>query len=171
MQAAPLTNLFTEMKDVGTVTEPNRRLLTSQDWFFSHLFRETVQKYFEKIGESVPEAILERFKKHDKKNKYRGFDDSTKNAQAQTAENPQAMDVQAVTEVAEAEIGYQLSLFNQKMAKNKDMGFIRNLHERLIHSAKSLTVKLVESSQPICSILGKHDSVNKENVILLLTRL
>ena len=35
---------------------------------------------------------------------------------------------------------------NQKMAKNNDVGLIRNLHERLMYSAKSLTVKLVESS-------------------------
>ena len=60
---------------------------------------------------------------------------------------------------------------NQKMAKNNDVGMIRNLHERLMFSAKSLTVKLVESSQPICQILGKHDSVTRENVILLLHRL
>mmetsp|Transcript_17924 Transcript_17924/g.22502 ORF Transcript_17924/g.22502 Transcript_17924/m.22502 type:complete len:116 (-) Transcript_17924:749-1096(-) len=71
----------------------------------------------------------------------------------------------------EAEVGYQLSLLNQKMAKNKDLGLMRNLHERTIYTAKSMTIKLVESSQPICHILSKHDSVTKENVNFLLHRL
>lgn len=30
--------------------EPNRRFLVSQDWFFSILFRETLIKFFKKLG-------------------------------------------------------------------------------------------------------------------------
>ena len=48
---------------------------------------------------------------------------------------------------------------------------MKDLHERACFTAKSLTLKLVESSQPICFILSKHESVNKENVTLLLYRL
>ena len=48
---------------------------------------------------------------------------------------------------------------------------MRSLHERTTFTAKSITMKLVESSQPICNILSKHESVSKDNIMLLLTRL
>ena len=75
------------------------------------------------------------------------------------------------TPLSEPEVGYQLSLFNQKIEKMKDMKLIKLVQERTIFSAKSLTQRLVESAQPICNLLNKHDAVEKENVILLLTRL
>ena len=94
-----------------------------------------------------------------------------KHGATQTAENPQSIDATGSTELSEPEIGYQLSLFKEKIQKMKDMKLIKLLHERSIFSAKSLTMRLVESSQPICNLLSKHDAVEKENVILLLTRL
>ena len=48
---------------------------------------------------------------------------------------------------------------------------LRSLHERTGYTAKSMTQRLVESSQPICNILGKNEIVNKDNVIVRLYRL
>ena len=107
----------------------------------------------------------------DSKNGFRGFDDAKRHGMTQTAENPQSMEVTSTTELSEPEVGYHLSLFNQKIEKMKDMKMMKLLHDRSIYSAKSLTLQLVESSQPICHILSKHDAVNRESVILLLTRL
>ena len=57
------------------------------------------------------------------------------------------------------------------MQKNKDAKILKELHRRACHTAKVITVAAVESGQPICNILSKHESVNKENVLLLLYRL
>lgn len=46
----PISNIVIKMKDQGTMMEPNRRFLVSQDWFFSILFRETLIKFFKKLG-------------------------------------------------------------------------------------------------------------------------
>ena len=38
--------MFKETKDMGTMMEPNRRLLVSQDWFFSILYRQLLRKFY-----------------------------------------------------------------------------------------------------------------------------
>ena len=40
------SNLLTEMRDVGTVMDPPKTLLVSQDWFFSLLYRELLEAFF-----------------------------------------------------------------------------------------------------------------------------
>ena len=60
----------------------------------------------------MPQEILDRFQKHDRKSKYRGFDDPNRNMTTQTAENPQSEGNDQVAEMLEAEIGYQRSLMN-----------------------------------------------------------
>ena len=54
-----------EMRDVGVVTDFNRRLLVSQDWFYSQLYRDMLRAFYTKAGEQVPESILSRFSLHD----------------------------------------------------------------------------------------------------------
>lgn len=49
--------------------------------------------------------------------------------------------------MSETEIAYQLSLFNQKIEKNKDANMMSKLHERATLTAKNMTLRLVESSQ------------------------
>ena len=73
--------------------------------------------------------------------------------------------------MTEPEITYQLSLFKQKMSKNKDSAMLHKLHKRVCHSIKVLTQQTVESFQPICNVLIKNETVTKENITLLLYRL
>ena len=73
--------------------------------------------------------------------------------------------------MSEPEIIYNLGLFKQKMAKNKDKGLLKQLHRRAIYTAKVLTKQTVESQTPICMTLSKHDTVNKENIKLLMYRI
>ena len=40
-----------------------------------------------------------------------------------------------------------------------------------MHSIKVMTKQTVESHQPICNVLAKHENVDKENIKLLLYRL
>lgn len=48
---------------------------------------------------------------------------------------------------------------------------MRELHKRAIYTAKQFVKQTVESSQPINSILAKNESINKENIKLLMYRL
>ena len=40
-----------------------------------------------------------------------------------------------------------------------------------MHSIKVVTKQTVESGQPICATLSKHESIHKDNIKLLLYRL
>jgi len=75
-----------------------------------------------------------------------------------------------INPLSEPEVTYQIDLFKQKMQKNKNRLFMRSLHERAMYTVKVLTVQTVESHQPIMHTLSKYDTVNKENVRLLLYR-
>lgn len=120
----------------------------------------------------MPSEILKRFKQHDSHNQYRNFEEKKQNHTTQTGEeNPQAEEKPKPTELSEPELAYIISLLNRKWWIGEEKENIRLLHERANFTAKSLTMKLVESFQPICYILGKHDSVDMENVTLLLYRL
>ena len=159
--------MFKETKDMGTMMEPNRRLLVSQDWFFSILYRQLLKKFYANQNSEVPEALLNRFKRHDEKNEFKPFEDLRK-----SSDNPQAMTSSWFNmELSESEISYQIQLFKGNRANKEDMSHLKLLHARCTFTAKSMTKKTVESSQPITNILGKHESVNDENVILLLYRL
>ena len=95
------------------MVEPNRRLLVSQDWFFSHLFREMLTEFFsKKLGGVVPPQIHERFTSHDSTNQYRGFAEAKRHGNTQTGENPQSQDVTPTTELSEPEVGYNISIMN-----------------------------------------------------------
>lgn len=47
------------------VTDMNRKLLVSQDWFYSQLYRDMLRAFYTKAGKKVPETILSRFRLHD----------------------------------------------------------------------------------------------------------
>ena len=72
--------------------------------------------------------------------------------------------------MSEPEITYELSLFKQKIERNKDKEYMSRLHARASYTCKVLTKQLVESQSPICMILAKQDTVNKENIKLLMYR-
>ena len=79
------------MKDAGVVTDFNRKLLCSQDWFFSQLYRDMLRAFFSKQGQVVPEGIIHRFNRHDLKGNFKELDDPlSKRADmtTQTQENP-----------------------------------------------------------------------------------
>lgn len=44
------TNYLKEKKDVGIVTDMNRKLLVSQDWFYSQLYRDMLRAFYAKMG-------------------------------------------------------------------------------------------------------------------------
>ena len=51
-------SLLKEKKDVGVVTEFHRRLLSTQDWFYSKLYRDMATTYYERSSiYGVPEGI------------------------------------------------------------------------------------------------------------------
>ena len=49
------------MRNVGVMTDFNRRMLVSRDWFFSNMYRDMLKEFFAKKGEDLPEAIASRF--------------------------------------------------------------------------------------------------------------
>ena len=109
------TSFFKEMKDVGMTTDFNRKLLVSQDWFYSHLYRDMLRVFYKKQGKTVPEFILKRFKRHDIKGNFKEFDDPSMDMTTQTQENPQAEIAIELKVFSEQEVTYQLGLFKQKM--------------------------------------------------------
>ena len=48
---------------------------------------------------------------------------------------------------------------------------MRELHKRAMYTAKQYVMGTAESTQPICSLLAKHHSITKENIIMLMYRL
>ena len=71
------TNFLKETKDAGVGTDFNRKLLVTQDWFYSKIYRRLLRKYYESLGKSVPEEIETLFKYHDQITtaSFRGFDE------------------------------------------------------------------------------------------------
>ena len=65
---------FKEMKDAGMTTDFNRKLLVSQDWFYSQLYRDMLRVVYKKQGKPVPDYILKRFARHDLKGNFKDFD-------------------------------------------------------------------------------------------------
>lgn len=71
---------------------------------------------YRKLKQEVPEAIMTRFVKYDKKQVFLAIDDQI-HTNPNDSENPQAG---ALKTMSEPEITYHLSLTKQKMQKNKD---------------------------------------------------
>ena len=63
-----------ETKEVGVVTDFNRKLLVSQDWFYSELYRNMLEAFYKRQGKSVPDEILIRFARHDKRGNYKSIE-------------------------------------------------------------------------------------------------
>ena len=58
----------------------------------------------------------------------------------QTSDNPQGdMDPIELTAMSEPEITYELSVFKQKMPKNKDKSVMAELHARATYTCKVMT--------------------------------
>ena len=113
------------------MTDFNRKLLVSQDWFYSRLYRDMLANFYKKQGKEVPEAITARYQRHDVKGNYRGIEEPNKDKVdegTQTQENPQAEIGIELNPMSEPEITYQLGLFKQKMQKNKDSKLLKQLH-------------------------------------------
>ena len=173
-QGPMVPRFFKQMKDQGVTTDLNRKLLCTQDWFYSKLYRDMLRAYFKKQGKQLPDSIAKRFSNYDQKGNFKEFDDPLSRRQdmtTQTCENPQEEVMPELKVFSEPEVTYEISLFKQKMVKNKDVNKMQALHGRATHSIKVLTKQTVESQQPICNTLSKHESVNKENIKLLLYRL
>ena len=166
------------------VTDFNRRLLVTQDWFYSELYRELLREFHDKqaaqsteddkkkeVEKSLEEIAL-RWKIHDIKGNFKDMDEPLKDkpeAGTQTLDNPQGdMDeeekVEEIIAMTEPEIVYNISLFKKKMQRTKDKKFLAELHKRALHTAKVLTKQAVESQTPVCLTLSKHENITKENV-------
>ena len=158
--------LIKEMKDAACLTDFNRKLICPQDWFYSTLYRELLITFYKKLKLEVPEAIMTRFFKYDKKSNFIEIEDSIQ-PNPNESENPEVF---VLTKMSEPEITYHLSLSKQKMQKNKDKSQMYELHSRANYTAKVLTKNTVESQQPILNTLSKYESVNKDNIKLLMYR-
>ncbi len=66
-----------KMKDIGVVTDFNRKFLASQDWFYSQIFRDMLGEFYKNQGKKLPEGIAIRFRRHDGRGNYMSFDEST----------------------------------------------------------------------------------------------
>lgn len=100
-----------ETREIGIVTDFNKKFLVSQDWFFSQLYRDMLRDFFKKQGKQLPEGIAIRFRRHDTKGNYMNFDEAVKQKEDQTTqtqmENPQAeFDAPQLTVLSEPEIIY-----------------------------------------------------------------
>ena len=91
------------------MTDFNRKLLVSQDWFYSQLYRDMLRAFYRKQGKEVPEYILVRYRRHDSKGNYRGIQEPNKDVvdqTTQTQENPQAEIGIELNTMTEPEITY-----------------------------------------------------------------
>lgn len=50
-QGPPMPKFLKEMKDAGCTTDFNRKLICSQDWFFSSLYRDMLRNFYKKLGQ------------------------------------------------------------------------------------------------------------------------
>ena len=71
------TNFLTNTKDIAVGTDFNRKLLVTQDWFYSQLYRNLLRQFYKKLGQSVPEEIETLLRHHDAVTQasFRGFDE------------------------------------------------------------------------------------------------
>lgn len=65
-------------RDVGTITNFNRKFIVTQDWFFSKLYRQLIQKYFDRQDVPIPAKVLSRFNKYHRTETFREFDEPVK---------------------------------------------------------------------------------------------
>lgn len=72
--------------------------------------------------------------------------------------------------LTEPDLAYELLLYKNQKEKHKDHKNMKDLHKKACLTAKYLTKQLVESNQPIHFLLSRHESINSENVRLLMTR-
>ena len=72
--------------------------------------------------------------------------------------------------IDETEVTYLMSLYKQKIEKNKNPEVMKSVHKKAVHTAKMLTCEMVEGQAPICYLVAKHDNVSKDNVKNLLHR-
>ena len=66
---------FKETKEVACLTDFNRKLICPQDWFYSTLYREMLVTMYKKLKQEVPDAIMTRFEKYDKKSVFLAIED------------------------------------------------------------------------------------------------
>ena len=85
-------NRFTkETRDVGIMADFNSKLIVSQDWFYSQLFRDMIRSFYRNKGIDVPEEILKRFRRHDESGQFCIVDDPNEDkskVNEQEQENP-----------------------------------------------------------------------------------
>ena len=164
-------------------TDFNRKLLVTQDWFYSKIYRKLVRQFYQNLGMFVPEEIETLFKHHDQiaVATFRGFDEPwkagggrkhTKEQVTQTLEeqNPQGEEVETLQILDEPEVVYMAGLYKKKIEKNKDPAVMKSLHKKAVYTAKVLTMEMIEGQAPICYLVMKHDSITKENIKNLLYR-
>ena len=88
-----------------------------------------LRNHYKKIGQQVPQAILNRFITHDIRGNFKDFDDPlSRRAEMgnQTQENPQQEECPIELKVfTEPEVTYQITLFKQKMQKNKESALMQ----------------------------------------------
>ena len=72
--------------------------------------------------------------------------------------------------LTENDLAYELLLYKNQKEKHKDHKNMKELHTKSCLTAKYLTKQLVESNQPIQFLLSRHESINSENVRLVMTR-
>ena len=62
------------MKNKGNQTDfrviPPPKLLTSRDWFHSHLYRSMMYDVYRKRAMDLPEQVVQQFEDHDRLNRY-----------------------------------------------------------------------------------------------------
>ena len=63
-----------------------------------------------------------------------------------------------------------LDLYKKKVEKFKTTAIMTSIHKNAMYTAKILTTEMIEGQAPICYLVSKYDSINKENIKNLLYR-
>lgn len=133
-------------------------------------------RFYKKLDKPLPPRVTARIAKYHSTETFRDVDEPLSKKADEgtqtTEENPQAEQPVAgeLRVITEPEVPYLLSLLKQKMERMEDKEVLAEMHKRAVLTIKAITVDLVENMTPVMHSLGKVESVNRENVTILLYR-